>query len=52
MPSHEQLRAEELTKLGGPGVEYYGDAAAILDRLCLSDEFLDFLTLIAYEYLD
>ncbi len=49
---YEQLRAEELAKLGGAGAEHYGDAATILDRLCLSDEFLDFLTLIAYEYLD
>jgi malate synthase len=49
---YEQLRAEELAKLGGAGAEHYGDAAAILDRLCLSDEFLDFLTLIAYQYLD
>ena len=49
---YEQLRAEELAKLGGAGAEHYGDAAAILDRLCLSEEFLDFLTLIAYEYLD
>jgi malate synthase len=49
---YEQLRAEELAKLGGAGAEHYGDAAAILDRLCLSEEFLDFLTLIAYQYLD
>jgi malate synthase len=49
---YEQLRDEELAKLGGKGVERYADAAAILDRLCISDEFLDFLTLIAYEYLD
>jgi malate synthase len=49
---YEQMRDEELTKLGGKSADRYGDAAAILDRLCLSDEFLDFLTLIAYEYLD
>jgi malate synthase len=48
---YEQMRDEELAKLGGRGAEHYGDAAAILDTLCLSDDFLDFLTLIAYDYL-
>ena len=46
---YEQLRDEELEKLGGKGAERYADAAAILDKLCLSDEFLDFLSLQAYE---
>lgn len=47
-----RIRDEELAKLGGPGVERYAEAAEILDKLCLSDEFIEFLTLIAYKYLD
>jgi malate synthase len=49
---YEQIRDEELAKLGGKGAERYADAAAILDKLCLTDDFLDFLTPIAYQYLD
>jgi malate synthase len=49
---YARIREEELAKLGGPNVERYKDAAEILDKLCLSDEFIEFLTLIAYEYLD
>ena len=49
---YARVRDEELAKLGGPGVERYAEAAEILDKLCLSDEFIEFLTLIAYEYLD
>ena len=45
-------RDEELAKLGGVSAERYGDAEEILDRLILNDEFLDFLTLVAYDYLD
>lgn len=47
---YEQMRDEELEKLGGKDSERYADAAAILDKLCLNDEFLDFLSLQAYEY--
>jgi malate synthase len=47
-----RLRDEELARLGGTSVERYEDAAEILDKLCLSDDFIEFLTLIAYAYLD
>jgi malate synthase len=49
---YEQMRAEELAKLGGASVERYEEAAAILDKLCETDDFIEFLTLIAYRYLD
>ncbi|MFZ1770125.1 MAG: malate synthase A [Caldilinea sp.] len=47
-----RMRDEELAKLGGATAERYADAAEILDKLCLSDSFIEFLTLIAYDYLD
>ena len=43
---------EELAKLGGADSGRYGDAAEILDRLVLDDEFAPFLTIPAYAYLD
>ncbi len=46
-----QVRAEELEKLGGAAVSRYGESAELLDRLCLNDEFIDFLTAPAYELL-
>jgi malate synthase len=49
---YSQIRNEELEKLGGAQHQRYGDAAEILDRLILTDEFVEFLTLIAYDYLD
>lgn len=49
---YNQLRDEELAKLGGESTEHYGDASEILDKLVLSDEFIEFLTFIAYDYLD
>lgn len=49
---YEQLRAEELEKLGGTASERYAEAAALLDRLCLEPEFVEFLTLPAYAYLE
>ena len=49
---YEQIRDEELAKLGGARVERYVDAEEILDQLILNDEFLDFLTPVAYGYLD
>ena len=42
---YRRIRDEELQKLGGPGVERYGDAAAILDGLVLADTIEEFLTL-------
>ena len=47
-----QIRDEELHKLGGPGAEHYEESAELLDKLILTDEFIEFLTLIAYDYLD
>ena len=49
---YEGIRNEELAKLGGRDVERYRDAAEILDKLVLSEQFVDFLTLVAYDYLD
>ncbi len=46
------LRDEELAKLGGREAERYGAATDILDALVLTEEFPQFLTLIAYPYLD
>jgi malate synthase len=46
------MRDEELGKLGGIAAGRYKDAVEILDTLCLSEEFIEFLTLIAYDYLD
>lgn len=49
---YRQIRDEELHKLGGPGAERYEEAAELLDKLILTDQFIEFLTLIAYDYLD
>jgi malate synthase len=49
---YERLRDEEVAKLGTPAGNRYADAAEILDSLILNDEFVNFLTLPAYEYLD
>ena len=46
------LRDEELAKLGGREAERYSAATDILDALVLTEEFPQFLTLIAYPYLD
>ncbi len=49
---YQTIRAEELAKLGGPEAARYRDAAALLDKMVLSEEFPDFLTLPAYALLD
>jgi malate synthase len=49
---YRSMRAEELAKLGGPSTGRLGDAATILDELVESGEFVSFLTLPAYRYLD
>jgi malate synthase len=49
---YQQLRNEELEKLGDPAKGRLRDAAEILDRLVLSQEIEPFLTLLAYERLD
>lgn len=49
---YERVRAEELEALGGPELDHYGDAAKIIDELVLSEDFIEFLTFIAYDCLD
>ncbi len=49
---YETIRTEELGKLGGPDAQRFRDAAALLDKMVLSEEFPDFLTLPAYALLD
>lgn len=49
---YRSIRDEELSALGGREESRYGDAVEILDSLILSEEFTEFLTLPAYEYLD
>jgi malate synthase len=49
---YRKIRDEELEKLGGKGRERYGDAAAILDGLVLSNTIEEFLTLKTYEMLE
>ena len=49
---YETLRDEELASLGGSEESRFGDAVEILDQLVLTEEFPEFLTLPAYEYLD
>jgi malate synthase len=46
------VRDEELARLSGRGQGRLGDAAEILDRLVLGDEFTEFLTWLAYDLLD
>ena len=49
---YERIRGEELAKLGGPGVGRLREAAEILDGLVGAEEFVEFLTLPAYGYLE
>ena len=49
---YQQIRDEELAKLGGTSRDRYEEAAEILDRLVIADEFIEFLTLIAYQHLN
>jgi malate synthase len=49
---YRATREEELAMLGGPAVGRLGEAAAILDQIVEADEFVPFLTLPAYGYLD
>jgi malate synthase len=46
------IRDEELAALGGGGERRLADAADLLDELILSDDFPEFLTLMAYPRLD
>ncbi len=49
---YDQLRVEELAKLGGDAESRYAEAAQILDALVHDDSFVAFLTLPAYALLD
>jgi malate synthase len=46
---YQQIRAEESASLGSSG--RLADAAEILDKLVLNDNFIEFLTFVAYPYL-
>jgi malate synthase len=48
---YKQIRDEEMKKLGEYGPGRLEESAEILDRLILTDDFVEFLTLIAYDYL-
>lgn len=49
---YRRLREEETARLESEHGRDYGRAGVLLDRLVLSDEFADFLTLDAYRMLD
>jgi malate synthase len=49
---YDQLRTEELAKLGGSAAARYEESTELLDKLVLSPEFVEFLTFPAYELLD
>lgn len=46
-----RIRDEELARLGGSDKEHYEESVELLDKLILTDEFGDFLTIPAYEFL-
>lgn len=47
----KNLHEEELTKLGGPSKACLGQASHLLEKLVLSEEMEEFLTIPAYEFL-
>lgn len=47
-----RMRDQELKRLAGVHADRYHQAAEILDRLTLSEAFVQFLTFLAYAYLD
>jgi malate synthase len=49
---YEQIRGEEIQKLGGLGEGRHRDAADLLDQLVVPNEFIPFLTIPAYARLD
>jgi malate synthase len=49
---YSRIREEELSKLGGSSSQRYEESAELLDKLVLSDDFIEFLTFLAYELLD
>jgi malate synthase len=48
---YKTFRNEELEKLGGVEQGRYKEAVEILDQLVFADTFIEFLTLVAYDYL-
>jgi malate synthase len=48
---YEQIKQEELAKLGGIDTMHYKDATDALDKLIRTDAFTEFLTIPAYDYL-
>ena len=51
-PATQRIRDEELDRLGGASTGRLAEAADLLDRLVLDDDFAEFLTLRAYALLD
>jgi malate synthase len=49
---YRRIRDEELARLRGPATGRLADAAGLLDRLVLDDDFAEFLTLRAYSILE
>ncbi len=49
---YDQLRTEELAKLGGSAAARYEESTELLDKLVVSKDFVAVLTLPAYELLD
>jgi malate synthase len=49
---YERLKQSELGKLADPRTGQYHEAANLLDQLVLSETFIPFLTLVAYQNLD
>ena len=49
---YARVRDEEVEKLGGLDEGRYRDAVTVLDGLVLTDDFVPFLTIPAYPYLD
>lgn len=49
---YSQFRSEELASLNANEDQHFSEAALILDKLVLSEEFVDFLTIPAYQYLE
>jgi len=49
---YAQIRDEELAALGGRGKWRLDEAADLVDQLVLADEFVEFLTYLAYDVLE
>lgn len=49
---YKAMHRQELEKLGGMSKARLGQASQLMDKLVLSEEFEEFLTIPAYELLD